>query len=45
MRRKQNVASVLGIHKENGGGGGGGVTMHFSEIIKVTWAKMPYIAF
>ena len=31
MKRKQNLASALGIQKRKGGGGG--VTMHFSEII------------
>ena len=42
MRRKQNLASALGIQKENreqGGGGEGGVTTHFSEIIKLQFGK------
>ena len=40
MPRKQNLASALGIQKENWGGGGGlGVTMHFSEIIKLQFGK------
>ena len=34
VRRKQNVASALGIQKENLG-----VTMHFSEIIKLQFGK------
>ena len=42
-RRKQNLASALGIHKENWGGGG--VTMHFSDITKLQFGKKaPYIA-
>ena len=42
MRRKQNLASALGIQKDNLG-----VTMHFSEIIKFQnekKKKTPYIA-
>ena len=34
MRRKQNLASVLGIQKEKLG-----VTTHFSEIIKLEFGK------
>ena len=34
MRRKQNLASALGIQEENWG-----VTMHFSEILKLQGEK------
>ena len=38
MWRKPNLASALGIQKENWGGGGG-VTMDFSGIIKLQFGR------
>ena len=43
MQIKQNLASALGIQKENGGGGGGEGTMHFSEITKLQYGKKCHI--
>ena len=40
MRRKQNLASALGIKKENWGcGGRGGIEAFFLEIIKLQFGK------
>ena len=38
MRRRENLASALGIQNENGRGGGG-VNTHFSEIIRLQFGK------
>ena len=45
MRKKQNLASAFGIHKENGGGGGGSYHAFFRDNKASIWKKQtPYIA-